>query len=216
MSGGTVFVFATAAEARPLLDTFDHTPVKDAGLRLHQIDDALLLICGAGPALAGAAIDALARTWQPRRVVLGGVARRLHLRLPVGAIAQVGAACFDLPQRTTYVPVASLRREGWPGVHGDCTLLTRAAPLRDGAAPVALASHADLIDSEGAAVASACVQHGIECAIFKAVGEYAGARPTSAGMTTELITRLAAFLLGQYRWLTQGERAVGVRHAALT
>ncbi len=216
MKAGTVFVFATAAEARPLLDTFDHTPLTDGGLRLHQIDDALLLICGAGPALAGAAIDALARIWQPRRVVLGGVARRLHARLPVGAIAQVGAACFDLPQRTTYVPVSNLRRESWSGVHGDCTLLTRAAPVQDGGESVALARHADLIDREGAAVASACVQHGIECAIFKAVGEYAGAQPTTAGMTTELITRLAAFLLGHYRWLTQDPRTDGVRHAALT
>lgn len=205
MTGATVFVFASRLEARPLLDTFEPVPPRDAGLPLYRIDDALLLICGSGPALAAASIDTLAHTCRPRRVVLGGVARRLHERLPIGGIAQIAAASFDRPQRTTYVPVSRFGRDGLPGVHGDCTLLSRVAPVRDGAERLTLAQHADLMDGEGAAVASACVQHGIECAIFKAIGEHAGERPASAGMTAELNTRLAAFLLRHYRWLTQGQ-----------
>ncbi|MBK6661138.1 MAG: hypothetical protein IPG43_24745 [Proteobacteria bacterium] len=213
MNDATVFVFASGIEARPLLDTFEHTPVGGGGLELYQLDGARLLICGAGAALAAAAIDTLASRWRPRRVVLGGIARRLHDRLPVGGIAQIGAASFDRPQRITYLPVSRFGRDCLPGAHGDCTLLSRATPLADDGERLALARHADLIDREGAAVASACVQHGIECAIFKAVGEFAGARPASAGMITELNTRLAAFLLGHYRWLTEGAHAGATRRA---
>ena len=207
MKGATVFVFATAPEARPLLETFEPASLCDASLPLYGLEDALLLICGSGPAAAGAAIDTLAERYQPRRVVLGGVARRLHDGLPTGGIAQVGAAGFERPLRTTYVPVSRLSADCLPGVYGDCTLLSRCAPPVAGDERQRFARHADLVDREGAAVASACVQHGIECAIFKAIGNDAGARPLSAGRTLELNTRLAAFLLGHYRWLTQDDGA---------
>lgn len=215
MKDATVFVFASAPEARPLLDTFERAPLRDPQLLLHGLDEALLLICGRGPSAAGAAIDALARSYRPRRVVLGGVARRLHESLPVGGIAQIGAASFDHPQRTTYVPVSRLTADDLPGVHGDCTLLSRSAPLIDGVERARLAGNADLVDSEGAAVACACVEHGIECAIFKVIGESVGEPGLSAGMMNELNTRLAAFLLRHYDALTQGVRQLKPRHAAL-
>lgn len=214
MNGGTVFVFANSIEAQPLLDTFAPASRADADLPLYRLDDALLLICGAGPALAATAIDSLASSHRPRRVVLGGVARRLHGRLPVGGIAQIGAASFDRPQRTTYVPLARFGGDCLAGAHGDCTLLSRVTPLRDSSERVALAQHADLVDREGAAVASACVQHGIECAIFKAIGDFAGERPASAGMTTELNTRLAAFLLRHFQCLTQDPSLTGPTFSA--
>lgn len=215
MNNATVFVFATAAEAQPLLDTFDRQPLRDTELSLYALDDALLLICGSGPAAAGAAIDSLAAQYRPRRVVLGGLARRLHDGLPVGGIAQIAAATFDRPHRTTYVPVSRVAPDDVAGAHGDCTLLSRASPLLDATERARLALFADLLDRDGAAVASACMQHGIECAIFKAVGEYAGERALSAGMTAELNTRLAAFLLGHYRCLVgTGERSEAPRAVA--
>ena len=204
MNKATVFVFATDAEARPLLDTFDGARVSGTTLTLYGVDDALVMICGRGLAVAGAAIDVLAAEVRPRRVVLGGIAQRLHDGLPLGGIAQIGAATLDRPHRTTYVPVSRLTQTDMAGVHGDCTLLSRATPLPGAAERARIAVFADLLDREGAAVASACVQHGIECAIFKTVGEYVGERALSAGMTIELNTRLAAFLLGHYGWLTHG------------
>ncbi len=216
MNDATVFVFATAAEARPLLDTFDAEPLRNAVLNLYVLDDAMLMICGGSAAMAGAAIDTLAAVYQPRRVVLGGLARRLHDGLSVGGIAQIGAATFDRPQRTTYVPVSRLAPTELAGARGDCTLLSRSTPLLDSGERARLAMIADLLDGVGATVASVCVQHGIECAIFKAVGAYAGERALSDGMTAELHTRLAAFLLGHYDGLIQGFEAPGGLRATAT
>ncbi len=213
MNDATVFVFATVAEARPLLDTFDAQALRDTALSMYGLDDALLLICGSGPAAAGAAIDRLALEYHPRRVVLGGLARRLHGGLPVGGIAQIGAAAFDRSHRTTYVPVSRLAHTDLAGVHGDCTLLSCATAPLDAGERVRLAMFADLIDGEGAAVAGACVQHGLECAIFKVVGEYAGERALSAGMSAELNTRLGGFLLEHYRWLIAADEYREARRA---
>lgn len=201
MIGATVFVFASVSEARPLLDTFDARPLRGNALKLYALENALLLISGVGTTATAAAIDTLAATYRPRRVVLGGIAARLHDGLPVGGIAQVAVAAFESAQRTVYVPVSCSASNELRGARGDCTLLSRSALRLDTAERTRLAGVADLVDRDGVTVASACLQHGIECAIFKAVGEYAGARALSAGMTAELDTRLAAFLLDHYRSL---------------
>ncbi len=215
MTGATVFVFATEAEARPLLDTFGQARLRDSLLPLYGVGDALLLVCGSGPSAAAAAIERLAADYKPRRVVLGGVARRLHERLPVGAIAHIGVASFERPLRATYAPLARILTHQQIGQHADCILVSCATAPEDDSGRAHLAAGADLLDGEGAAVAHACVTHAIECAIFKAIGAAAGEPALSAGLSAELNTRLAAFLLRHYAILTAATQGQDAFHGTL-
>ena len=195
MSAGTVFVFATKTEAQPLLDSFDAVARRDSWLPVYELGDLQVLICGSGLAAAGAAIDYLAAVHQPLRVVSCGVASRLHDGLRVGDIAQIGRASFTNAQRTTTLPVSGLAQGKFGSGQGDCSLLSRVAPLTDGTEHSCLGKSADLVDREGAAIVSACLQHGIECGMFKVVADYPDGKIASLGWKIELNTRLAAFLL---------------------
>ena len=86
---------------------------------------------------------------------------------------------------------------------------------QDDNARARLAARADLLDREGAAVAHACVAHAIECTIFKAIGAAAGEPALSAGMSAELNTRLAAFLLRHFAILTGATQGQDAFHGTL-
>ena len=179
----TLFVFATRAEADPLLATFGDIVCSQSNeSHLFRCGSAArLLLTGMGPDAAGRVLrEELARV-RPAAVVNAGIAGALHAGFGLGDLVDVEATAHAAPGAAAnfdFLALVGQRPAWWPRDLRRGRLLTRTQPLFDANEAAQLAASADLVDMEGAAIAQACADAGIPCAVIKAVSDFADDRAT--------------------------------------
>jgi len=200
----TAFVFATWAEARPLLEIWQAAPLRDVPYELFHVPatDALVAICGMGLYAADAALGHLLEAVRPAEVVNCGVAGALHDRLAIGELLRIAnvAEADDTAIATTAFRALAADDAPWlPAKLRTARLVSRHAPLFDAVVRGRLATTADLVDMEGAGIARHCAAHGTPCAMLKSVSDHADDRATLLRNLDASSRRLADFLTRHFR-----------------
>lgn len=205
-----LFVFATEAEAAPLLDSLGFV-ARDVGPhRLRALDiTAHLLVTGMGPDAAARSLEAAFRNHTPELVINAGIAGALRPGFGVGEIIDVVGAAHAREDVQTPLEFrsASSRRPGWwPQGLRRGLLLTRKTPLFDAVEANRLAASADLVDMEGAAVLQTCADADVPCVLLKSVSDFADERATLLAN----LARASAALAGVLRAAFQPVSSPGV------
>ncbi len=179
----SLFVFATRAEAEPLLAALGDSFVLASNDRpvFRYGKTARVLVTGMGPDAAAHGVREEFARARPAVVINAGIAGALHTGFGLGDLVEVEAVAHATPgfdENLDFVALPSLRPGWWPRDLRRGRLLTRTTPLFDVEEAARLATHADLVDMEGAAIAHACAAAGIPCALIKAVSDFADDRAT--------------------------------------
>lgn len=208
MSGGTVFVYATQVEARPLLLALGAAATRAAPYPEYLAGDVRFLISGIGLAAARAATMHAIATQVPARIVNCGVAGGLHDGLAVGDVHQVSHATSDEPEVPTharrYHRLTAVALPATAAIRAGGRLLSRAEPLFDAALRARCAEHAELVDMEGAAIAAACNDAGVDCVQFKAVSDFATDRAVLRAHLDTASASLARAVLAHFHLICHG------------
>jgi adenosylhomocysteine nucleosidase len=210
MSPRVLFVFATEAEAAPLLDSLGFTAREEDPSRLRALDGiAHLLVTGMGPDAAARSLDAVLRSHTPDLVVNAGIAGALRPGFGVGEMIDVMGAAHapeDIRAPLDFHTASSRRPEWWPQRLRRGLLLTRRTPLFDPAEANRLATKAHLVDMEGAAVLQVCADRDVPCVLLKSVSDFADERATLLAN----LARASAALAGVLRAAFQPVSSSGV------
>lgn len=177
-----LFVFATEAEAAPLLDSLGFLAREVGPHRLHALGaTAHLLVTGMGPDAAARSLGATLRHHAPDLVINAGIAGALRPGFGVGEMIDVVGAAHaleDIHAPLDFRSVSSRRPGWWPQGLRRGLLLTRKTPLFDAMEANRLAASADLVDMEGAAVLRTCADADVPCVLLKSVSDFADDRAT--------------------------------------
>lgn len=207
-AGGTAFVYATLLEARPLLSRLDAKVHAVQPFTVYTGAGTHILISGVGLDAARRGARHLIENHAPGRIVNCGIAGSLCAGAGVGEVLQVAHATFDEPgaglAQVRYRRIAGVALTEGGGIRADARLLSRAEPLFDAALRTRLATVADLVDMEGAAVAEICAGAGVDCALFKAVSDDASDRQALLDNLDVASECLAAFVFNQLASILHG------------
>lgn len=180
-------LFATLAEAQPLLDAVGARPLADRpydayvaepGARARPI---VIAITGMGLAAAGTTLGDLLGRERPSGVVNAGIAGALHARLGIGEVLHVEGVAEADGEPVARSDFLAVDNHGFTWLARDAApvrLVSRREPLFDTALRDRLAQTADLVDMEGARIAAGCAAAGVPCALLKAVSDHASDRAT--------------------------------------
>lgn len=176
-------VYATLAEAQPLLDALQAQPCGDRPYAAYTPGTAganvVIAITGMGLAAADDGIAALLTHERPQGVVNAGIAGALHERLGVGDVRRVTAVAEtddEVVAGADFLALDPALFDWLTPAAAPMRLLSRRAPLFDAALRDRLAATADLVDMEGARIAARCAEAGVPCALLKAVSDHASDR----------------------------------------
>ncbi len=165
-------LYATEAEARPLLDRLRVSAVDDGPCRVFRSRaagvSALVAISGMGMVAARAACRRLVETHGARAVLNVGVCGGLGADMRPGDIYTVGLVMVETASGAE--AAATVRAEPWPDL--PCArLVTVTEPLFGTERRAALAAVGDVVDMEGAAVLDECAALGVACRLIKGVSD---------------------------------------------
>ncbi|MGE0483906.1 MAG: hypothetical protein AB7Q81_07190 [Gammaproteobacteria bacterium] len=197
MSCATAFLFATEAEAAPLVEALAARPLAGWPAPVFGAGDVVVAIGGMGLDAARAAVERLAAMPALRRVVNLGIAGSLTDSLRVGDVLEVAEVCSEQPHAPAFVTTPTGGDRG-PRV---ARLLSRDQPVFDPALRARLSALADLVDMEGYAVAAACAERGLDCVLLKSVSDdatdramlHANLARASRGLAACVLDRLEHF-----------------------
>jgi len=193
-------VYATLAEAQPLLDRLAARPLTDRPYAAYVAAGAprlVIAITGMGLAAASAGIAALLARERPQGVVNAGIAGALHGGHALGAVLRVGAVAECEGDTLTAEAFCALDHAAldWLAPAAPAArLISRATPLFDARLRDRLARSADLVDMEGARIAAGCREARVPCALLKAVSDRATDRATLHANLAHGARRLAEVL----------------------
>lgn len=178
-----LLIFATQAEADPLLAAMGDVVTREGDTtHLHSDGHATRLrVTGMGPAAAAHIVRAELARERPAVVINAGIAGALHSGFGLGEVVEVEAAAHAMPGDTenlAFMALPALRPAGWPKDLRRGRLITRPTPLFDVVEATRLATRADLVDMEGAAIVQACADADVPCVLLKAVSDFADDRAT--------------------------------------
>lgn len=178
-----LFVFATRAEADPLMAAGGEAALATStAAHFHAYGRTTdWLVTGMGPEAAARSVRAALVRERPAMVINAGIAGALHPGFGIGDVVEVAAAAHaqvEHPGHREFLALSASRPDWWPRDLRRGRLLTRATPLFDPEEASRLATRADLVDMEGAAVAEVCAEAEIPCLLIKAVSDFADDRAT--------------------------------------
>ena len=201
LAAGTSFVFATLAEAEPLLRLLEATVQTDTPYPSFSAPArrATVMLTGMGLAAADAAIEAMLARLRPALVVNAGIAGALHDGLAIGELRRVSAVAEAADSAVAVTRFLELAPPGWARDLDTARLVSRQAPLFDPAIRARLATTADLVDMEGERIARRCAARGVPCALLKAVSDHADDRATLLRNLEHSSHRLAECLVSRLR-----------------
>lgn len=193
MSVATAFLFATTAEAAPLVGALGARALVTGPTPLFGAEDLLIAIGGMGLGAARDAVERLAGTHALRRIVNLGIAGSLTDSLAVGEVVDVAEVRSERPDAPAFATVP-VRGAAGPRV---ARLLSRDEPVFDPALRTRLSGVADLVDMEGYAVAERCAERGLDCVLLKSVSDDATDRAMLHANLERASRDLAAFVLAR-------------------
>jgi len=203
----TVIVFASWMEAEPFLRKTRADCLRDQPYGLFRIRnrELLVLICGMGPQNASRAMAFLFQHFSIARVCNCGVVGALNDALRIGDINSVHFVAHGKDRNDlnfVYLPT-------WPHRAGNqpCRLISVDQGLFESYGRRYWQGFADLVDMEGAAIATACAKALVPCHIHKAVSDHACER-------TVLQKNLGRVSADMADWLCKHLPELPVREAA--
>lgn len=161
-------LFATAEEARPLLDRGQAKQISAAPFIVYRFNDhACVIISGMGMESARQACRELIERHAVCEVINAGVCGALVEGLDRGSVFAVSSVIDGAqPARA-----CSLALDMAPGVERK-RLVTVQAPVFDADRRAAMAQAGELVDMEGFAVADVCRERHIPCCLIKGVTDF--------------------------------------------
>jgi len=172
-------VFATRIEAEPTIqylraESADHHSSLFNAQHPKSGQRILILLSGMGPKTAYSTMSRLLLKQAVSKVVNLGVAGSLHPHLQIGDLSTIKHAQmeesstepFQDMDQITLCPIPDLPQHRLISVH---------TPVFNDQRKRGLATDADLVDMEGAAIAWACRQNHIPCQMLKGITDFAGA-----------------------------------------
>lgn len=203
--GPLALVFATLAEAEPLLEALRARPHRTGPIETFVAHPScatsaprvLIAITGMGLEAAEAGIADVLKEG-PRCVVNAGIAGALRTCFDVGDVLHVGAAAEvdgEPAGDADFLALPPAARDWLPTPRAVARLVSRRRPLFDDRVRDRLALSADLVDMEGARIAARCQLADVPCALVKAVSDHATDRATLLQNLALGARRLAAHLL---------------------
>jgi 4-hydroxybenzoate polyprenyltransferase len=215
-------LLATVAEARPLLERL--AAVKRAGGACETYEfpaqgrrpAGVVVISGMGPPQAAAASRYAVEDCGATRVVNLGICGALDQAAEPGLLYRIAeVAAGDAPPETGALPMLRLDAPGPWARLPSARLVSVGTPVFGGDARARLASHAELVDMEGFAVAETCLRLQVPCQLIKGVTDRADAAGREALQRN--LPRLAAALADQaiagLDALAQPRESLGARMA---
>ena len=171
-------VYATEMEAEPAIQAIQAKPVRyhnclfvghtpGSGRKL------LMLITGMGLKVAYAAMRGLFITQSISKVINPGIAGSLHAHFQIGELCGIDSVNIEGTSDADFQDLNKVALHPFPDLPLR-RLVSVHAPVFDHERRTALATDADLVDMEGAAVAWACHQQRVPCQMLKGVSDYAG------------------------------------------
>ncbi len=175
----TALVFATPIEAELAIEHLQAKPVNNhhhllTGVHPESRQKIVLLITGMGLKPAYTAMISLLTTQPISKVINLGVAGSLQPNLQISDLCTINCArmeetpdkLFQDFNKIELAPLPHLPQHRLVSVH---------TPLFENKRRAKLATNADLVDMEGAAIAWSCQQHNIPCQMLKGITDFAGA-----------------------------------------
>ncbi|MEI7900146.1 MAG: UbiA-like polyprenyltransferase [bacterium] len=161
-------LFATAEEARPLLDRGHAERISEVPFVVYRFSGhARVMISGMGMASAREACRALVERHAVREVINAGVCGALADGIDRGRVFTVSSVVDGAqPERACF-----LHPDHAPGLERR-TLVTVQAPVFDPDQRTVMAKAGELVDMEGFAVADVCRERHIPCCLIKGVTDY--------------------------------------------
>lgn len=172
MSGNPVIglVMATLLEAAPFIKDLSLREWESEPFGLYGDGRIVLIVSGIGKANAAMACAFLIQTRRPSLVCNLGAAGAADGRCALGECYHISRVIEpDRPHLRSGLP-----HEHLPDVLDGfalAALATQDRPLREPAERESVASSAQLVDMEGAAVVQACRRFGVKCFLFKFVSD---------------------------------------------
>ncbi|MGE5255899.1 MAG: hypothetical protein ACM3KE_04470 [Hyphomicrobiales bacterium] len=170
-------VFATAAEALPLLELgrFKDLATNPFQLMASPVVAHRVVISGMGKVSAALATQWLIREHAPSRVVHAGICGALGdpRNFAPGEILRVTLASEGRPGPGIPAEAVACAGDLWPELR-PATLVTVERPVFDDALRAELLPYGELVDMEGAVVARVARLHGVPCSIIKGISDHAG------------------------------------------
>ena len=201
-------VFATQIEAKPAMQYLQAKPVHHhaslfTGSSPRSEQKILILLTGMGPKVAYTAIRALLITQSISKVINLGAAGSLQPHLQVGDLCTIDCAHMEESSDEAFQDLDQIPLRPLPDFPQH-RLVSVHTPVFDDKRRVRLATDADMVDMEGAAIAWACHQHSTPCQMLKGVTDFAGTderkrlhenlSEVSQALTTELFQREDIFV----------------------
>lgn len=171
-----VFIYATLAEAQPLIDQLAAASVEEGVHRFatrHHGQALRIVVCGMGVSAAARATTAVIQQYPKATITNCGIAGSLSDELSVGDILNVRYSRMLKDSQLDDRQQEISRSDQHLGDYRDAVLLTVDVPVFDPVHRQALAHVAQLVDMEGAAIARICHQQNIPCQLLKAVSDFA-------------------------------------------
>ncbi len=164
----TGVLFATAEEARPLLDRGHAERLSTSPFVAYRFNGhACVIISGMGMAAAREACRELVERHSVRQIINAGVCGALAGGIDRGGVFTVSSVVDgEQPER-----VCALHLDRAPGLERR-TLVTVREPVFDSGRRTALAKVGELVDMEGFAVAAECQERHIPCCLIKGVTDF--------------------------------------------
>ena len=175
----TALIFATQIEAESAIAHLQAKPVHNhsnlfAGEHPNSNEKIVILITGMGPKAAYTAMDSLLITQPISKVINLGVAGSLQPDLQVGDLCTINHTNMEDASDKMFQGFNGINLSPLPDLPQH-RLISVHIPLFENERRARLATDADLVDMEGAAVAWACHQHDIPCQMLKGITDFAGA-----------------------------------------
>jgi len=174
----TVLVFATQIEAESAIEHIQAKPVDNysnlfAGVHPESNQKIALLITGMGPKLAYTAMISLLTTQPISKVVNLGVAGSLQPNLQISDLCTINCARMEETSDKIFQDFNEIKLTPLPHLPQH-RLVSVHTPLFENKRRAKLATNADLVDMEGAAIAWSCQQHNVPCQMLKGITDFAG------------------------------------------
>ncbi|MEI6516838.1 MAG: UbiA-like polyprenyltransferase [bacterium] len=172
-------ILATLEEAKPFLTRLPAAKIAATPFATFQFGmksgtpSGILVISGMGPDNAAAATDYAIVTRGASVVINPGICGAIDESLPpahlfhISEVSDGDAVLLAKPGQPVPLPATA-----WSELPA-ARLATVKEPVFGGTPRALLEPHADLVDMEGYAVASACRKHGIPCHLLKGVSDHA-------------------------------------------
>jgi nucleoside phosphorylase len=170
---GTLFLFATMAEAMPFIGEIEAGQSAEDS-RLYEFDGGGVVVSGLGMVRAAAATALYAPRYQ--RVVNAGIAGALGADTELGTIMEIGCVgrYLHFPEGTDQGSRSWMANENQPIFFGDAEsrLVSVDFPLHNGVVRDELSMEWELVDMEGYGVALAAQQVGKPFRLVKCVSDF--------------------------------------------